>query len=133
MRKAVKIALSAVLVLACATAYYFATAQDRAQREVEAGYKHFAQRDFSAVGLTHLPSLHCELFDGVFNQTGKTLYRCTIDTVCGTPIEQMVWYSPLQGAFMVPDPFAQIFARYCGEMLSEEALTKVSAGMDKGG
>lgn len=101
--------------------------------EVPSFYDDLAKRNFSDDGMKTMNTLRCDVASGGLSPIGVLGFVCNVETLCELPVETNVHYSMVNGAFIVPDPFAERFARQCPNMLTKEMLDGMSEELDQGG
>jgi len=109
------------------------TIESRATSDVYSLYEYLSDRNLTGAAQEKLATLACRQRTAPPLHFGTSVFSCSLQTMCGKPVEHVVYYSRARGAYMVPDPFAEPFARSCPEMLTDKALAEMSAKLDQGG
>jgi hypothetical protein len=122
-----------LICLILAAALDFSTAEQNGSKSVASLYAGLARENLSGPGQEMLRTLSCEGTTGDFTYFGTNAFECRIETICGQAVKHVLYYSRIEGAFIVPDPFAEPFARECPAMLSDKALNDISVKLDQGG
>jgi hypothetical protein len=103
------------------------TIESRAIGDVYSLYEYLSGQDLTGAAQEKLATLACRKRTTPPLYFGTSVFSCNMQTLCGNPNEHVVYYSRNRGAYMVPDPFAERFARSCPEMLTDKALADMSA------
>ena len=109
------------------------TIESRAIGDVYSFYEYLSDQDLTGAAQEKLATLACRKRTALPFYFGTSVFSCNMQGLCGKPIEHVVHYSRTRGAYMVPDPFAERFARSCPEMLTDKALAEMSAQLDQFG
>lgn len=109
------------------------TIESRATGDVYSLYEYLSGQDLTGAAQEKLATLACRKRTTPPLHFGTSVFSCNMQTLCGNPTEHVVYHSRTRGAYMVPDPFAERFARSCPEMLTDKALADMSAQLDQGG
>jgi hypothetical protein len=133
MKRSLKLIGLLLIGLVSAAALDLSIAEQNGSKSIASLYASLARENLSSPGQEMLRTLSCERTSGDFNYFGTNAFDCRIETICGQAIKHVLFYSRIKGAFTVPDPFAEPFARECPAMLSDNALNDISVRLDQGG